>query len=132
MSTADDLLATASGRPARDRAAIEMFAAQLRRAEKARARIDTEGVVVEKVNGDLMAHPAVEVERSASREIRGWVERRPDLFGSVFTPREDLVPTGSDDSADESAEGESTDSTEAAPSLEDELARARHARTSRA
>lgn len=127
MSTADDLLATASGRPARDRAAIEMFAAQLRRAEKARARIDTDGVVVEKANGDLMAHPAVEIERSASREIRGWVERRPDLFGSMFEPRDDLMPTGTTE-----PEGAADSDTEPTLTLEDELAKARHARTSRA
>lgn len=124
MSTADDVLATATGRPARDRAAIEMFAAQLSRAEKARARIDADGVVVEKANGDLMPHPAVEIERSASREIRGWVERRPDLFGSVFTPRDDLMPTGGEQEPDEPED--------APPSLEDELAKARNARTSRA
>lgn len=127
MSTADDLLATASGRPARDRAAIEMFAAQLRRAEKARARIDADGMVVKKANGDLMAHPAVEIERSASREIRGWVERRPDLFGSVFTPRDDLMPTGTAE-----PEVDTEPDTEPTPTLEDELAKARHARTSRA
>ena len=126
-STADDLLATASGRAARDRAAIEMFAAQLRRAEKARARIDADGMVVETANGDLMAHPAVEIERSASREIRGWVERRPDLFGSMFAPRDDLMPTGTTE-----PEGAADSDTEPTLTLEDELAKARHARTSRA
>ena len=126
-SVADDLLASAPGRPARDRAAIVAFAGQVRRAEAARVRIDADGVVVEKANGDLMAHPAVEIERSASREIRGWVERRPDLFGNVLSPRDDLMPLppdGGDDADD--------DSGDAPPSLEDELARARAARTSQA
>ncbi|GAC71018.1 hypothetical protein GS4_47_00080 [Gordonia soli NBRC 108243] len=126
MTLSDDLLAIAEGRPARDRAAITAFAGQVRRAESARDRIDTDGVVVEKANGDLVAHPAVEIERSASREIRGWVERRPDLFGSVLIHRDDLMPLGSP--ADQSDDDDAAD--DAPPSLEDELARARAARSS--
>lgn len=44
--------------------------------EEARTLIERDGVIV---NGE--AHPGFDVQRKASQEIRGWIERRPDLFG---------------------------------------------------
>ncbi|RSZ61528.1 hypothetical protein EAH68_12760 [Corynebacterium hylobatis] len=44
--------------------------------EEVRTLIERDGVLV---NGE--AHPGFDVQRKASQEIRGWIERRPDLFG---------------------------------------------------
>lgn len=110
MSVVDDLLAAAQGRCVRDRLALELVAAQVRRAQEAGRLLDAQGVVTLKgEDGDPVPHPAVAIERAASCEVRGWVERRPDLFGPA---------------AGAGGSGPMT--------LEDELAKARRARTSRA
>lgn len=84
-------------RPA-DVAAVEAFSAQVRRAEEARRRIDKEGIIVEDSKGFAVVHPALEVERAASREMRGWVDRRPDLFGAPVVDQP--LPDGADDEDD--------------------------------
>lgn len=65
-----------------DKAAVIAFATQMARLLDARRRIDVEGLIVEDSKGFAGAHPALDIERAASAEMRGWVMRRPDLFGA--------------------------------------------------
>ena len=81
-----------------DLAAVEAFSAQVRRSEEARRRIDEDGLIVEDSKGFATAHPALEIERAASREMRGWVDRRPDLFGAPVVDHP--LPDGADDEDD--------------------------------
>lgn len=65
---------------ARDRAAVEQFAALRVTAARARLEMEAEGITF--LDGDIpRAHPAVAVENKASQELARWVTARPDLFG---------------------------------------------------
>lgn len=48
----------------------------------ARARIEAEGTIIEDSHGFPVEHPALAIEKRVSAEIRGWVDKRPDLFGA--------------------------------------------------
>lgn len=111
------LEAAAATDDAKDRAALITFVALLRRADDARRRVDSEGLIVEDAKGYANPHPALAIETAASRELRGWIDRRPDLFGSGAAQ----PPTGGAKHADAKPAG---------GGLADELAAARAARTS--
>lgn len=61
--------------------AVEAFAGLSLRARDARAELEASGVLESTESGGTIAHPAADVERRASAELRGWVKDRPDLFG---------------------------------------------------
>lgn len=61
--------------------AVEAVAGLVLRVMDARALIVAEGLVVDSPKGRV-EHPAVQIEKRASQEIRGWVDMRPDLFGA--------------------------------------------------
>ena len=65
-----------------DRVAIEAFVGVNRRLIDARARIESEGTIIEDSHGFPVSHPALAVEKQSSMELRGWVDKRPDLFGA--------------------------------------------------
>lgn len=116
-----ELIERAQDAPANDRAAILTFVAQMRRSENARLRIESEGLIIEDSKGYPIPHPAIDIERAASRELRGWIDRRPDLFGS---PTSTASTTGRG--------GAKHDDAKPAGGLSDELAAIRAARTSSA
>ncbi|AXC38083.1 terminase small subunit [Gordonia phage Nadeem] len=113
-----DILASFTDPSAVDRAAIEAFAAQAARAREARRRIDSEGLIVEDGKGFPVPHPALELERAASRELRGWETARPDLFAGGAKP----AGTSS------TSKGGAADDRDADTTIADELAAARAAR----
>lgn len=110
----DDILAGTESVNAVDRAALEAFAGQADRMRQAREQIDKDGLFITR-NGVSVPHPALEIERAASREMRGWEAARPDLFAWRMAMR--------------STDGGGDDGGDADTSLDDELAQARAART---
>lgn len=62
-----------------DMQALEAYAGQLFRMRAARDLLEDEGLIWSSNKGQV-AHPAVEIERQASQEMRQWISRRPDLF----------------------------------------------------
>ncbi len=63
-----------------DEAILRTFAGLVVRVHEARKELEFDGAVMSTEKG-LVTHPAVDVEIKASAEMRGWVQRRPDLFG---------------------------------------------------
>lgn len=78
-----------------DMQALEAYAGQLYRMRAARDILEDEGLIWSSVKGQV-AHPAVEIERQASQEMRQWISRRPDLFAP---PEEVESPHGSQSGA---------------------------------
>lgn len=64
-----------------DLVAVEAFVGVNRRLIEARARIESEGTIIEDSHGFPVSHPALAIEKQSSMELRGWVDKRPDLFG---------------------------------------------------
>lgn len=60
---------------------VELVASMVAQIEEARAVIARDGVL-----SSEGAHPGFEIVKKMSMEIRGWVERRPDLFGQHKVP----------------------------------------------
>lgn len=69
-----------------DEEVVATVAGLLRRVRDARARVDNEGSIIDDGKGFPVEHPALKVERQASAELRGWVDKRPDLFGKMAAP----------------------------------------------
>lgn len=65
-----------------DESVLEAVAGLLLRLQDARARIADEGTIIEDSHGFPVEHPALAIEKRASAEVRGWVDKRPDLFGA--------------------------------------------------
>lgn len=116
MTATDPILDGLDDLPPTDRAAVEAFAAQAARMREARRRIDAEGLIVEDSKGFPIPHPAIDIERAASREMRGWETARPDLFaGSKPAPAKTSMSGGGGTGND-------------GGTIDDELAAARAAR----
>lgn len=77
-----------------DMQALEAYAGQLYRMRAARDMLEDEGLIWSSNKGQV-AHPAVEIERQASQEMRQWISRRPDLFApQEVAPSEPAAGTG--------------------------------------
>ena len=72
-------LAVPEGAPAADRAAFDAFQSLVGVLGDALADIEANGAVLSSDSG-VFENPAVSAAAKFSRELRGWVERRPDLF----------------------------------------------------
>lgn len=80
MSTVSELvdeLSDGKSLSAADRVTVEAYASLVVDMRAAQEFLEDLDVIVE---GE--EHPAVGVIAKCSREMRGWVERRPDLFGA--------------------------------------------------
>lgn len=64
-----------------DQSVVETVASLTLRAADARDAWINEGSVIDDGKGFPIPHPALEIEKAASAELRGWVKSRPDLFG---------------------------------------------------
>lgn len=64
-----------------DQSVVETVASLTLRAVDARNAWINEGSVIDDGKGFPIPHPALEIEKAASAELRGWVKSRPDLFG---------------------------------------------------
>lgn len=64
-----------------DREAVLTVAGLVCRVRDARNAVEREGAIIDDGKGFPIEHPAIQVEKRASAEIRGWVKERPDLFG---------------------------------------------------
>lgn len=64
---------------------VEAFCVAVSWLRDARARVDADGIITTDDKGRAQRHPALEIELAASAEMRGWVQRRPDLFGELDT-----------------------------------------------
>jgi len=66
-------------RPNTPPAIVALIAKQLTRAQEAKSRVDAEGIVVRDAKGSVMAHPAIAVEKDASKTaaelIAKWAKR---------------------------------------------------------
>lgn len=60
---------------------LEAYANTIARARDAAHRVDTEGSVIADERGAPIPHPALEIERNAQRDIRGWADK--------FAPKDD-------------------------------------------
>lgn len=58
-----------------DRSALEAFCTLVARMREARQRVEEEGMVVTDPRGRVIPHPALEIERRASEQIRAWGDR---------------------------------------------------------
>ena len=77
-----------------DMQALEAYSGQLYRMRAARDILEEEGLVIDGMRGSTQ-HPAVEIERQASQEMRQWISRRPDLFApEEVAPSEPAAGTG--------------------------------------
>lgn len=62
---------------------LETLAVQVARARDARARIDTEGLIVADAKGTPVPHPALVIERQAQHEIRAAAAMLPTHTGGT-------------------------------------------------
>lgn len=66
-------------RPNTPPAIVSLIAKQLTRAQEAQKRVEEEGIVVRDAKGSVMSHPAIAVEKEASKTaaelIAKWAKR---------------------------------------------------------
>ncbi|WP_151530540.1 MULTISPECIES: P27 family phage terminase small subunit [Corynebacterium] len=64
-----------------DESVVSAVAALVIRLREAQETLAREGAIVDDGKGSPVEHPALQIEKRASAELRGWVKDRPDLFG---------------------------------------------------